>query len=339
MKKINLAINGFGRIGRSAFKIIVEKFPNINIVGINDLASTEDLAYLLQYDSAYGIFNEKIKHTKNAIYVGKKKVPFFSIKNPQELPWQKLKVDVVLECTGQFKDKDSLSLHIQAGAKKVVLSAPAKKDGIKTVVLGVNEKNIRKSDDIVSCASCTTNCLSPITDVIKRKFGIKKALMTTIHSYTASQNLIDSPHKKDKRRGRAAALNMLPTTTGAAIATTEVIPSLKNKFDGLAVRVPTAVGSITDAVYLLKKKTNADAVNKAFSQAAKGRLKGVLDVSDEALVSSDIVGNSYSAIVDSPSTKVVDGDLLKVIAWYDNEWGYSSRLVELADYMAKKYIK
>ena len=337
MKKINLAINGFGRIGRSAFKIISDNFPNINVVAINDLASTDTLAYLLKYDSVYGVFSENINYTKEAIIVEKKKIPVFSIKDPKDLPWKKLKVDLVLECTGVFRDKESLKAHILAGAKKVVLSAPAKKGGVKMVVLGVNEKKINKSDDIVSCASCTTNCLAPATEVLRQKFGIKKALMTTIHSYTAGQNLIDGPNK-DKRRGRAAALNIVPTTTGAAIATTEVIPTLKNSFNGLAVRVPTAVGSLCDAVYLLKKKTTVEAVNKAFIQASKGKMMGIIDVSSEEIVSSDIIGNSNSTIIDLPSTKIVDGDLLKVISWYDNEWGYSNRLVELAVYLSK-FIK
>jgi glyceraldehyde 3-phosphate dehydrogenase len=337
MKKINLAINGFGRIGRSAFKIINDSFFNINIVAINDLADTEILAHLLKFDSAYGIYDKKVSHTKNSIIVGKKRIPVFSNKNPKDLPWKKLKVDLVLECTGIFRDKEALSAHLLAGAKKVVLSAPAKGKEIKTIVLGVNEKKIRKSDHLVSCASCTTNCLAPATELIKKRFGIKKALMTTIHSYTAGQNLVDGPNK-DKRRGRAAALNIVPTTTGAAIATSEVIPSLKNNFDGLAMRVPTLVGSLCDAVYLLKKKTTKEAVNKVFSQAASGKLKGILEACNEEIVSSDIVGNSHSTIIDLPSTKLIGGDLLKVVSWYDNEWGYSNRLVELAVYISK-FIK
>ena len=337
MKKINLAINGFGRIGRGAFKIISDNFPNINIVAINDLTTTDTLAYLLKYDSVYGVFSENISYTKDAIQVEKKKIPVFAIKEPKDLPWKKLKVDIVLECTGVFRDKESLNNHILAGAKKVVLSSPAKKGGVKMVVLGVNEKKINKSDNIVSCASCTTNCLAPATEVLRQKFGIKKALMTTIHSYTAGQNLIDGPNK-DKRRGRAAALNIVPTTTGAALAATEVIPTLKNSFDGLAVRVPTAVGSLCDAVYLLKKKTTVEEVNKAFIQASKSKMRGIIDVSCEAIVSTDIIGNSNSTIIDLPCTKIVDGDLLKVISWYDNEWGYSNRLVELAVYLSK-FIK
>jgi glyceraldehyde 3-phosphate dehydrogenase len=313
------------------------RFPNLNVVAINDLTDPETLAHLLKYDSCYGSTKQPIGATKDSLIVSGKKIPVLAVKDPSQLPWQSLKVDVVLECTGRFTNKEDLSAHLKAGAKKVVLSAPAKKGGVKTIVLGVNDKNIKASDHLLSCASCTTNCLAPTTAVIKENFGIKKAIMTTVHAYTADQNLVDGPHK-DFRRARAAALNMIPTTTGAAIATTETIPSLKNKFDGLAVRVPTPVGSLCDTVYVLNKKTTVEAVNRAFIKAAKGKMKGIIEASSQELVSSDIVGNPYSAIVDLPSTKVVDGDLLKVIAWYDNEWGYSNRLVELANYLGK-FIK
>lgn len=337
MKKINLAINGFGRIGRSALKIVIDYFPNINIVAINDLADTEILSHLLRFDSAYGTYHHEVKFSKEAIIIDKKRIPVFAEKDPSNLPWQKLKVDIVLECTGKFRDREALSLHLKAGAKKVVLSAPAKGKGVKMIVLGVNEKKVLKSDNLVSCASCTTNCLAPVTEVIRQKFGIKKALMTTIHAYTAGQNLVDGP-SKDKRRARAAALNIVPTTTGAAIATTEVIPSLKDNFDGMAVRVPTPVGSLCDVTYLLKKKTTSEMVNKVLSQVARGKLKGIIEVSKEEIVSSDIVGNSHSTIIDANSTKMIGGDMLKLISWYDNEWGYSNRLVELAVYLAK-FIK
>lgn len=337
MKKINIAINGFGRIGRATFKVILNRFPNLNVVAINDLTDPETLAHLLMFDSCYGRYNQKITATKDSLVVKGKKIPVLAIKDPAQLPWKKLGVDLVLECTGRFTNKEDLSLHLKAGAKKVLLSAPAKKGGVKTIVLGVNENKISRADHILSCASCTTNCLAPTTAVIKQVFGIKKAIMTTVHSYTADQNLVDGPHK-DLRRARAAALNMIPTTTGAAIATTETIPALKNKFDGLAVRVPTPVGSLCDTVYVLNKKTTAEAVNRAFQKAAKGKMKGIIEASNEELVSTDIVGNPHSAIVDLLSTKVVGGDLLKVIAWYDNEWGYSNRLVELANYLGK-FIK
>ncbi len=337
MKKINIAINGFGRIGRAACKIIINDFPNLQVVAINDLSDANTLAHLLVNDSTYGRYHETVKASSDTISIGKQKIPVFAIQEPSELPWKKLQVDIVLECTGRFRSEDDLSLHLQAGAKKVILSAPAKKGGIKSIVLGVNENKVNKSDQIISCASCTTNCLAPTTAVIKKHFGIKKALMTTIHAYTADQNLVDGPHK-DLRRARAAALNIVPTTTGAATATAEVIPSLSNNFDGLAVRVPTPVGSLCDTVYLLNKKTTVEAVNSAFKKAAQTYLKGVIEASDEDLVSTDIIGNSHSAIVDLKSTKIVGGDLLKVIAWYDNEWGYSCRLVELAAYMSK-FIK
>ena len=337
MKKINLAINGFGRIGRAAAKIITDRFPNIEIVAVNDLTDPETLAHLMQYDSCYGRYEKKISATKDSIIVAGHKIPVLAVKDPSELPWGKLKVDVVLECTGRFTNKEDLSLHLKAGAKKVILSAPAKKGGVKTIVIGVNENKLLKSDNLISCASCTTNCLAPSTAIIKDTFGIKKAIMTTIHSYTADQNLVDGPHK-DLRRARAAALNIVPTTTGAAISVTETIPSLKGKFDGLAVRVPTPVASLCDTVYVLNKKTTVEAVNNAFIKAAKGKMKGIIEASDEELVSSDIIGNPHSAIIDLLTTKIVGGDLLKVVAWYDNEWGYSNRLVELVDYL-KKFIK
>jgi len=334
MKKINVAINGFGRIGRAALKVISMRFPNLNVVAINDLTDPQTLAHLLKYDSCYGATLNKISATKDAIIIEGRKIPVLAIKSPADLPWRSLKVDLVLECTGRFTTKDDLSLHLKAGAKKVVLSAPAKKGGVKTIVIGVNHEKVNKTDDILSCASCTTNCLAPVTSIIKEAFGIKKALMTTIHSYTADQNLVDGPHK-DLRRARAAAINIIPTTTGAAISTTEAIPSLKNKFDGLAVRVPTPVGSLCDTVYLLNKKTSTESVNKILVKYAKGKMRGIVEASEAELVSSDIIGNSHSAIVDLKNTKVVGGDLLKIISWYDNEWGYTNRFVELANYLSK----
>jgi len=331
---MNIAINGFGRIGRAALKIIYLRFPNLNIVAINDLTDPATLAHLLKYDSCYGSSRQEIKSTSSDLIINGHKIPVLAIKDPSELPWKKRKVDIVLECTGRFTNKEGLNLHIKAGAKKVVLSAPTKKGGVKTIVMGVNADKINKKDNYVSCASCTTNCLAPVTKVIKETYGIKKAIMTTIHSYTADQNLVDGPHK-DLRRARAAAINIIPTTTGAAIATTETIPSLKNKFDGLAVRVPTPVGSLCDVVYLLNKKTSVENVNNAFKKIAQGKMKGIIEASDEELVSTDIIGNFHSAIVDLKNTRLIDGDLLKIIAWYDNEWGYSNRLVELANYLGK----
>ncbi|MFA6194435.1 MAG: type I glyceraldehyde-3-phosphate dehydrogenase [Patescibacteria group bacterium] len=337
MKKVNVAINGFGRIGRAALKVIWMRFPNMHVVAINDLTDAATLAHLLAHDSCYGSTNQKISATKDAIVVNGHKIPVLAVKDPSELPWEEFKVDIVLECTGRFTNKESLSAHLKAGAKKVILSAPAKKGGVKVIVPGVNMDKVTKKDDILSCASCTTNCLAPSTKVIKENFGIKKALMTTVHSYTADQNLVDGPHK-DLRRARAAAINIIPTTTGAAISTTETIPSLVGKFDGLAVRVPTPVGSLCDTVYLLGKKTTVEKVNRAFIKAANGKMRGIIQASDEELVSTDIIGNSHSSIIDMKNTRIVDGDLLKVISWYDNEWGYSNRFVELADYV-KKFIK
>ncbi len=334
MKKINLAINGFGRIGRAAAKIINDRFPAINIVAINDLTDPATLAHLLQYDTCYGRYGHKVGATKDSILLAGRKIPVLAIKDPALLPWKELKVDIVLECTGRFTNKEDLGLHLKAGARKVILSAPAKKGGVKTIVLGVNENKILTSDHLLSCASCTTNCLAPATMVIKDKFGIKKAMMSTVHAYTADQNLVDGPHK-DLRRARSAAVNIIPTTTGAALAVTETIPSLKDKFDGMAIRVPVAVGSLCDVTYLLNKKTTIEAVNAEFIKAARGKLKGILEASDEELVSADIIANPHSSIIDLKSTALVGGDLLKVIAWYDNEWGYSNRLVELAVYLNK----
>jgi glyceraldehyde 3-phosphate dehydrogenase len=337
MKKLNIAINGFGRIGRAAAKIIINRFPHMNIVAINDLTDAGTLAHLMQYDSCYGRYGKSVIATKDSIIVDGHKIPVLAIKDPSLLPWKKLNVDVVLECTGRFTNKEDLDLHLKAGAKKVILSAPAKKGGVKTFVIGVNEKKLLKNDNLISCASCTTNCLAPATMVIKDKFGIKNALMSTVHAYTADQNLVDGPHK-DLRRARGAAINIVPTTTGAAISVTEIIPSLKGKFDGMAIRVPVPVGSLCDVTFLLNKKTTIEAVNAEFVKVAKGKLKGILEASNEELVSSDIIGNSHSSIVDLQSTALVGGNLLKVVTWYDNEWGYSNRFVELADYV-KKFIK
>lgn len=332
-KKLNIAINGFGRIGRAVFKIILEKYPHYNIVAINDLTDTKTLAHLLKYDSAYGIYSQSVSCDEKNIIVNKKKTPILSEKDPALLPWAKMKVDVVLECTGRFTNKEGLNLHIQAGAKKVILSAPAKGGGVKTIVLGVNNNKINKKDKIVSCASCTTNCLAPVTEVIRQKFGIKKALMTTIHAYTADQNLVDGPHK-DLRRARSAAINMVPTSTGAAIAINETIPSLRGTFDGLAVRVPVVVGSMCDIVFILKKKTTVEEINKNFSKmAVSPKYKGIIEASYEPLVSTDIIGNNHSAIVDLSLTRVIGGDMVKVVAWYDNEWGYSCRLADLIKYL------
>jgi len=338
-KKTKIAINGFGRIGRAAFKIILNEHPNLEVVAINDLTDIKTLAYLLKYDSAYGKYNKEIKELAGSLKVAGKKYKIFNETDPENLPWKDLKVDVVLECTGIFKDKKSAGKHLSAGAKKVIISAPTKDiKAIKTVVLGVNDKDITKSDDILSCASCTTNCLAPMAEVVRSKFGVKKSLMTTIHAYTASQSLVDGPHK-DLRRGRAGAINIVPTSTGAAKATGLVIKSLNNKLDGMAMRVPILVGSIVDATFVLKKKTDIEKVKKAFISASKlKKFKGILQASTDPIVSSDIVGSSYSSIVDLEFISLMDGDLLKVVAWYDNEWGYSNRLVDLSALISRKYL-
>lgn len=333
----NIAINGFGRIGRAALKIIFATYPKAKLVAINDLTDTATLAALLKRDTAYGLADLKISSDSKHLIINGQKIPVLAEKDPSLLPWKALKVDVVLECTGRFTNREGLMKHISAGAKKALLSAPAKgkEDKVKTIVLGVNQDKLKKTDIILSCASCTTNCLAPVTDIVGRNFGIKKALMTTVHAYTADQNLVDGPHK-DLRRARAAGQNMVPTSTGAAIAVAETIPSLTGMFDGLAVRVPIITGSLCDVVYILKKNTSLEKVKAAFKKDAKlAKYRDIVEVSEEPLVSSDIIGNPYSTIVDLGMMKMVDGDMLKVIAWYDNEWGYANRLVDLAILMCK----
>lgn len=329
MKKIHIAINGFGRIGRAAFKIALAK-KGCEIVAINDLTSIENLAYLLKYDTAYGRYNRKVGATKDALVVNGKSFPVLAEKDPSRLPWKKIGVDVVLECTGFFTKKEGASLHLKAGAKKVVISAPTKSEDIKTILCGVNENDLG-TDAIISNASCTTNSIGPVVAVMHSAFGIKKALMTTVHAVTASQKIVDGPDAKDFRRGRAAGQNMVPTSTGAATATTKAIPELAGLFDGLAIRVPVITGSIADITMVVGREVHVDEVNRALAVASKqARWKGILEVSDEPLVSSDIIGATASSIVDLELTRVVGGDLVKVVSWYDNEWGYANRLVEQA---------
>lgn len=330
MKKIRLAINGFGRIGRNAFKIAFDR-PDIEVVGINDLGDPEVLAHLLKYDTSYGTYHQPVKATEAKLQVGRKKIALTSEPNIAKLDWKALDVDVVLECTGRFTTTKEAKKHItKAGAKRVIISAPVKDDESKMVVIGVNEKSLNKQDLVISNASCTTNCIAPIMAVIEEVFGIDKAMMTTIHAVTASQPSLDSP-ARDLRMSRAAAFNMIPTTTGASKATAKVIPSLSGKFDGLSVRVPVAVPSMCDFAIVLKRDTTVEEVNKVLRAAAKEPYyQGILTVTDEQLVSSDFIGNPASAVVDLPLTNLVGGNLLKLVAWYDNEWGYSNRLVELA---------
>ncbi len=333
MSTIKVGINGFGRIGRQAFKVALEH-PEVEVVGINDLTSTQVLAHLLKYDSVYGRYHLEVKYDETNIIVDGKKYPVFAEKDPAALPWGKIGVDVVIESTGRFTDSEKASAHLKAGAKKVVISAPAKDEGVTpTIVLGVNDSAYDPSQTIISNASCTTNCITPVLAVLHEKFGVDKAFMSTIHSYTAEQNLVDGPppggKTNDLRRARAAALNIIPTTTGAAISATQAIPDLKGKFDGVSFRVPTPVGSLSDFTMLLKKNVTREEVNQAFIGAAKTkRYQGILEVTDEPIVQADIVANPASAIVDLALTQVIGGNFVKVVAWYDNEFGYSHRLVE-----------
>ncbi len=330
----NIAINGFGRIGRHALKAAISK-KDIKIVAINDLTDTKTLAHLLKYDTAYPDVEYSIEYDEKNLIIKGHKIPVYAEKDPSVLPWGKLKVDVVLECTGKFTKKEGAELHLKAGAKKVIISAPGKGGDIPTYVRGVNCAQVGKETaPIINNASCTTNCIAPVMAVLEERFGIEKAMMTTVHAYTADQNLQDGPHK-DLRRARAAAQNMVPTTTGAAKAVAEVIPSLRSNFDGLAVRVPTITVSLSDIVMVLKKNVTKEDINNAFIEASKTeRFANVLGVTDQELVSSDFIGNTNSCIVDLPLTYVVDGNLVKVIAWYDNEYGYAHRLVEMAELYA-----
>lgn len=332
---MNLAINGFGRIGRQAFKIAFEK-KSIKIVAINDLTDPKTLAHLLKHDTSYRTWDHDVSYDEKNIIVDGKKVPVSAEKDPSALPWEKLSVDVVLECTGRFTKKEDAELHIKAGARKVVLSAPGKGGDIPTYVRGVNCAKVGKEEaNIINNASCTTNCIAPVMAVLEENFGIEKSMMTTIHGYTADQNLQDGPHK-DLRRARAAAENIVPTTTGAAKAVGEVIPTLKGIFDGLSIRVPVLTCSLADITAVLKKKVTKEEVNQALIDASKSkRFENVLLTTEEELVSSDFVANPYSSIVDLKLTNVVGDDLVKVIAWYDNEMGYSHRLVEIAEMFGK----
>jgi glyceraldehyde 3-phosphate dehydrogenase len=350
-----LAINGFGRIGRASYKIALDK-PNVEIVAINDLTNPRILAHLLKYDSAYGTYSKEVwveedgvrvdlgdaekdkdffkkTGTKNYLVVDGRKSLVISQKDATQLPWKDLQVDVVLECTGRFTKEDTANVHVQAGARKVVVSAPTKGGSVQTFLRGVNDDQYL-GQNVISNASCTTNCISPVISVIHKALGVKKAIMTTIHALTANQSVVDSApmgEDLDMRRVRAAGYNMSPTTTGAALATTQVIPELKGVFDGISVRVPIITGSLSDITMIVDKKTSVEEVNALFVKArSEARFKDILHATYEPLVSSDIVGTRFSSIVDLSMTKVVDGDLVKVLAWYDNEWGYSNRLVEMA---------
>jgi glyceraldehyde 3-phosphate dehydrogenase len=333
---VRVGINGFGRIGRNAFKIAWER-GDIEIVAVNDLTDTKTLAHLLKHDSSYGTYAKEVGYDDDEIIVDGKHIKVFAEKDPANLPWGANGVEVVIESTGLFTDPAKARAHIAAGAKKVVISAPAKGEGAKTIVIGVNEDTVDEQDEILSNASCTTNCITPVMAVLEKNFGIEKAMMTTVHSYTASQRLLDAP-AKDLREARSAAENIVPTTTGASIAAAKALPALENRFAGLSVRVPTPVVSLADFVVLVKKaEVTKEEINAAFKKAAaEPYLQGILAATEEELVSIDFKGNSHSSIVDLPLTDVVGGNLVKVVAWYDNEWGYSNRLVELTADFGKK---
>ncbi len=328
-----IAINGFGRIGRVAAKIILDD-NDLELVAVNDLTDFETLLFLLTHDSIYRNFQKEIRFSEQGILIGGKRVHFFAEKEPAKLPWEALDIDVVIESTGVFLTSDQCQDHIRAGAKKVVMSAPAKDDATPTYLIGVNEDKYQ-GEKIISNASCTTNCIAPVIKILNDNFGVKQSLFTTVHSYTADQNLVDGPHK-DLRRARAAAINIVPTTTGAAKTVTKIITELDKKFDGLAIRVPTSVVSLSDVVAVLERPTTIEEINSVFEKVATGEMKNILAVSDEPLVSSDLVGSSASAIIDLSLTNLIGGNLAKVIAWYDNEWGYSCRLVEMAKLVGKR---
>jgi glyceraldehyde-3-phosphate dehydrogenase type I len=333
-----VAINGLGRIGRIILRRWVEqaqKDVEIEIVAVNDLISAEDMAYYIKYDSTHGKAPFEVKAEGSNLFLSGKKIPMYAEKDPAQLPWKDLGVDIVMECTGRFTKKEDAAKHVTAGAKHVIISAPADVD--RTLVLGVNEKDYDpKNDIVVSNASCTTNSLATVTKVIHEAFGIENLIATTIHAYTASQFLVDTPQKGGGRKGRAAGISLVPATTGAAKAMVPLFPDLKGKMDMISVRVPTIDGSLTDANYLLKKSVTVEEVNAALKKAADGPLKGIVEYCNEEIVSVDIIGNPHSGIVDGLSTKVVEGRLVKVMVWYDNEFGYSNRMIDLAAYMGKK---
>ncbi|AWX44013.1 Glyceraldehyde-3-phosphate dehydrogenase (phosphorylating) [Flagellimonas maritima] len=322
---MKIGINGMGRIGRAALKVINET-PGLEVVAVNDIVSIENTAYLLRYDTVYGVYEKEVSHDLDTLVVDGQKIQYTSIKNPEELPWDKNEVDLVIESTGVFTKGEDAERHLKAGAKTVIISAPTKSMDTPTVVHGVNSEDGNTS--VFSCASCTTNNISPVVEVLGRRIGIKKAIMTTVHAYTASQGIVDAPSKKNFRMGRAGAQNLIPTTTGAAIATTKTLPEYSGKFDGVAIRVPIPVGSISDLVFVTDKPVTAEEVNRILIEESKTeRYANVLDTTDEPIVSSDIIKSPYASTVDLSMTRVVDGDLLKVMTWYDNEWGFTNQMI------------
>lgn len=323
MKKV--AINGFGRIGRAALKIILDT-PNFQIVALNDLMSVENAAYLLKFDTVYGVYEKEVKVDGNAIVVGGQSISFLNEKDPARLPWKDLGVDIVVESTGFFTNQEDAEKHIHAGAKTVVLSGPSKSKDTPTVVHGVNTADGKTA--VFSCASCTTNNIAPVVEILDRRLGIKKAILSTIHAYTASQALVDAPSKKDFRMGRSGAVNLVPSSTGAAIATAKALPQMEGKFDGISIRTPVPVGSISDITLIASKHVTPDEINQILREESQTpRYKNVLSVSYDPLVSSDIIKTSFAAVVDAKLTRVVDGDLVKIMAWYDNEWGFTNQMV------------
>ncbi len=332
-----VGINGFGRIGRQTLKALIERHPDIEVVAVNDITDTHTNAHLLKYDSTYGRFPGEVSVDGNDLIVNGRRITVVAQRDPGAIPWGDLGASIVVESTGLFTDAEKASAHLRGGARKVIISAPAKNEDI-TIVLGVNEdKYDPAKHTIISNASCTTNCLAPVAKVLNDAFGIEKALMTTVHSYTNDQRILDQVHK-DLRRARTAGANIIPTTTGAAVAVSLVIPELKGKFDGFSLRVPTVTVSIIDLVATLRKGVSRDAINQAFKDAARGHLRGILDYTDEPLVSSDFRGDPHSAIVDGQSTMLLGDNFVKVIAWYDNDWGYSCRVSDLVDFLAKKGV-
>jgi glyceraldehyde 3-phosphate dehydrogenase len=328
----NVAINGLGRIGRAALKIILDT-PELNLVAANDVATAENLVYLLRYDTVYGRCEKPVKSSGDRLSIGGQTLRLFSEKDPAKLPWKDLGIDLVFECTGRFTTREDLEKHIQAGAKKVILSAPSKSEEVVTAVHGINRPEGHPI--IISCASCTTNCIAPVAEIVARRIGVKKAVMTTVHAYTADQNLVDGPHKS-LRRGRSGAANLVPTSTGAALATIKILPQYRNKFDGLAVRVPVPVGSLVDLVFVTERRTTVEEVNHIFTEESAGeQYKDILGVTNDPVVSSDIIKDPRASIVDLGMTKVVDGDLVKILSWYDNEWGYVSQMIRNAMPMVK----
>ncbi len=327
-----VAINGMGRIGRAAFKIIMDQ-PELELVAVNDLMDLGNLVYLLNYDTVYGVYKHRVTTKGDNLVVNGKAIKFLSVKDPAQLPWKDLGVKIALECTGLFTQAEGLSKHIAAGAKYAMLSAPPKGPEVCCIVHGVTKPGA--DDRMISCASCTTNCITPVVEIMGRRIGIKKAVMTTIHAYTSSQAMVDGPNKK-WRRGRAGAANLVPTSTGAAVATTNTLPQYKGKFDGVSVRCPVPCGSLADLVFVTERPTTVEEINNIFKEEADGRYKNILEYAEDPIVSSDIIMNPHASIFDPSMTQVVDGDLVKVFSWYDNEWGYTNQMVRETLRLAKQ---